>query len=84
MDDYFSRVSPSYVQTRGPRRFLIQRELFEVSCAQKRDEEQRGNEQKTVKWGERKERSTGGQKKQIESVAMERRGKERKGEQINR
>ena len=30
MDDYLSRVSPSYTQSGGPRRFLIQRELFEV------------------------------------------------------
>lgn len=30
MDDYFSRVSPSYCQSGGPRRLLIQRELFEV------------------------------------------------------
>jgi hypothetical protein len=31
MDDYFSRVSPSYCQSGGARRFLIQRELFDVN-----------------------------------------------------
>jgi hypothetical protein len=31
MDDYFSRVSPAYCQSGGARRFLIQRELFDVN-----------------------------------------------------